>query len=294
MPPAGRLRAVECWLGIDVGGTKLAAGLVGRRGELLSFVRRPTPRDLSGDQLCDALVTLAQEALEEGGGAEPSACGLGCGGPISPGGAHVSPLHIPAWRDFPLRDRVADALGMPVTIDNDARAFALGEGWVGAAAGVDQFIAMVVSTGVGGGIVVGGRLLPGATGNAGHLGHVVVEPHGRVCACGGRGCLEAEVSGTAIAEMTGRPAEQAGDAERARSGTLVGRALASAAAVLDVQLAVIGGSVALGSGDTFFDAARREYKQRAGLEFIRDLQIRPAALGGSGGVIGAAALAISR
>ena len=112
---------------------------------------------------------------------------------------------------------------------------------------------MVVSTGVGGGIVLDGRLLDGRLGNAGHIGHVVVEPDGRPCSCGGRGCLEAEASGTAIAAITGRPARPRPTAEVVdRTGTLVGRAVASVANLLDLDLAVVAGSVALGFGEPFF------------------------------------------
>ncbi len=105
-------------------------------------------------------------------------CGVGCGGPMSPGGEEVSPLNIEAWRSFPLRSRLAELTGLATFVDNDAKALALGEGWVGAATGRDDYIAMVVSTGVGGGIVLDGRLLGGRLGNAGHIGHVVVEPDG--------------------------------------------------------------------------------------------------------------------
>ena len=100
---------------------------------------------------------------------------------MTPGGDEVSPLNIAAWRSFPLRARLAELTGLPTFVDNDAKALALGEGWVGAAAGCDDYIAMVVSTGVGGGIVLDGRLLEGRLGNAGHIGHVVVVPDGRPC-----------------------------------------------------------------------------------------------------------------
>ena len=109
----------------------------------------------------------------------------------------------------PCAERVAELTGLPTALDNDAKALALAEGWVGAARGRRNFLAMVVSTGVGGGIVLDGRLVHGASGNAGHVGHVIVEPEGRPCACGARGCLEAEASGTAIAAVTGRPAAEA-------------------------------------------------------------------------------------
>ena len=118
---------------------------------------------------------------------------------MEPGGTAVSPLNIPAWRDFPLRSRLEQLPGVaatPVLIDNDAKALTLAEAWAGAGRGVPNFLAMVVSTGVGGGIVLDGRLLEGRTGNAGHIGHVMVVPSGRPCLCGSRGCLEAETSGT--------------------------------------------------------------------------------------------------
>src|SRR3546814_12132400 len=125
---------------------------------------------------------------------------------MSPGGETVSPLNIGGWRGFPLRGRLVEELGIEVRIDNDAKALALGEGWRGAARGVDSYVAMVVSTGVGGGIVLDGRLLDGAAGNAGHIGHVIVETAGRWCGCGARDCLEAEASGSAIAARIGTPA----------------------------------------------------------------------------------------
>ena len=132
------------------------------------------------------------------------------------------------------------------------------KGWVGAAAGRRDYIAMVVSTGVGGGIVCDGRLLDGRNGNAGHIGHITVEPEGVECVCGARGCLEAEASGTAIARITGRPPAEAPAAVVARTGTLVGRAVASVANLLDLDLAVVAGSVALGFGAPFFAAAQAE------------------------------------
>ena len=225
---------------------------------------------------------------------EPDACGVGCGGPMAPGGVTVSPLNIPGWRAFPLGERLAALTGLAVAVDNDAKALALGEGWLGAARGATDYLAMVVSTGVGGGIVLDGRLLDGAGGNAGHIGHVVVEPDGRPCACGGRGCLEAEASGTAIAALTGRPAAEADAAVRLRSGRMVGRAVASVASLLDLQLALVAGSVALGFGDPFFDAAQEEVVVRCGLEFARPTVVVPAGLGADGPLVGAAAVAHHR
>lgn len=207
---------------------------------------------------------------------------------MSPGGNRVSPLNIPGWQEFPLASRVADVTGLPTFVDNDAKALALAEGSAGTAAGRRDFIAMVVSTGIGGGVVLDGRLLDGRLGNAGHIGHVVVEPEGRPCACGGRGCVEAEASGTAIAAITGIPAAEASPGVVERSGTLVGRAVASAVALLDLDLAVVSGSVALGFGEPFFRAAQRELAARARLSYCAEARIVPSALGPAGPLLGAA------
>jgi len=220
----------------------------------------------------------------------PVVCGVGSGGPMTRGGVEVSPVNIPAWRSFPLLDRLSESTGLPTFIDNDAKALALAEGWLGAARGVDNYVAMVVSTGVGGGIVLDGRLLDGADGNAGHIGHICVEPEGRRCGCGARGCLEAEASGTAIADYTGRPAAEATSEVVERTGRLVGRAVATVANLLDLRLAVVAGSVALGFGDPFFAAANEEINQRARLDFSKGCELRRGGLGADGPLIGAAAV----
>jgi glucokinase len=282
-------------LALDIGGTKLAAGRVDDEGQVLASQVVPTAGvgELAGAAHVEAAELLWQrvvalvDTVRQG---DEVVCGVGCGGPMAPGGVTVSPLNIPAWRGFPLRDRLAEHLGFPVAVDNDAKALALGEGWRGAAQGQRDYIAMVVSTGVGGGIVLDGRLLDGAAGNAGHIGHVVVEPDGRRCACGGQGCLEAEASGTAIAAMTGQLAATAPLEMRQRTGTLVGRAVGSVVNLLDIRLAVVAGSVALGFGEPFFAAAQAELEARAGLDFARGARIVPAGLGAAGPLVGAAAV----
>jgi glucokinase len=281
--------AVRTLLAVDVGGTKLAAGRVSERGELLDRAAVPTPSAADGDAEAwfEALAGVVVSVRR----GDEVACGVGCGGPMAAGGEHVSPLNIPQVREFPLRGRLADLTGLPTWVDNDAKALALGEGWVGAAAGERHYLAMVVSTGVGGGIVLDGRLLDGAGGNAGHIGHVTVEPEGRGCACGARGCLEAEASGTAIQAATGRPAAEASLEVRRRTGTLVGRAVASVANLLDLRLAVVAGSVALGYGEAFFAAAQAELDDRARLSFAAGARIVPAGLGDAGPLVGAAAVA---
>lgn len=274
-------------LAVDIGGTKMAAAMVSEAGTVTERREVPTAGE-DGTALFGQLVELIDPLLLD---IPLMACGVGCGGPMSREGERVSPLNIPQWRSFPLRARLADATGMPTFVDNDAKALALGEGWVGAAATRRDFIAMVVSTGVGGGVVLDGRLLDGSEGNAGHIGHVNVVPDGRLCACGARGCLEAEASGTAIAAMTGRPAEEAPPAVIERTGTLVGRAVASVANLLDLDLAVVAGSVALGFGEPFFAAAQKEIAAQARLDFSRGARIVPAGLGDRGPLVGAAAVA---
>ncbi len=276
-------------LAVDVGGTKLAAGLVDAGGRVLDWDRVPTPAG-GQDEVFSALTGLI-DAVRQRAPGRVDRCGVGSGGPMTRGGETVSPINIPGWRDFPLRARLAEWTGLPVVVDNDAKALALAEGWQGAAAGETDFLAMVVSTGVGGGIVSEGRLIDGATGNAGHIGHLIVEPEGRSCGCGGRGCLEAEASGTAIAEVTGAAPAEAGPAVVERTGRLVGRAVASVANLLDLRLAVIGGSVALGFGAPFFTAAQAELDERARLDYSAGARVVPTGLGPTGGLIGAAALA---
>lgn len=277
------------YLAIDIGGTKVACGTVDAAGELAGVHRIATPQGTDGDALLDAVVQLARTVRAAVRG-PVVACGVGCGGPME--GDTVSPLNIPAWREFPLRARLSDALELTVVVDNDAKALALAEGWRGAAKGSSNYLAMVVSTGVGGGIVLDGRLLDGRLGNAGHVGHVNVVADGRRCSCGARGCLEAEASGTAIRAQTGAPPEYADRSVQERCGTMVGRAVGSVANLLDLDLAVVGGSVALGFGDRFFAAARLELAERARLAFSRQCRIEPVGLGASAPLVGAAAVAM--
>jgi glucokinase len=277
-------------LAVDIGGTKLAAGLVDGSGRIIARAVGPTPGRDDGETVFHTLVGLIDELGP--GRADAVVCGVGTGGPMTAGGETLSPIHIPAWRKFPLRRRMHEATGLPVFVDNDAKAVALAEGWAGDATGLEAFVGMVVSTGIGGGIVLDGRLLEGRAGNAGHIGHIVVEPGGRPCFCGGRGCLEGEASGRAIEAITGGPPADAPPEVVARTGMLVGRAVASVANLLDLGLAVVAGSVALGFGPPFFAAAQAEIDALARLDFSRGARISPAGLGGDAPLVGAAAIGL--
>ncbi len=273
-------------LAVDIGGTKIEAALVDREGTI-AFRQRIETKS-SDANLIGALGELLHEVRSHG---SVSGVGVGCGGPMRENGRFVSPLNIPVWRDFALLQSLRDLTGLPVFIDNDAKALALGEGRFGAAQGVHNYLSMVVSTGVGGGIVLDGRLLDGREGNAGHVGHVVVIPDGRACACGARGCLEAETSGAAIEQMTGSAASEASLEIKQRTGYLVGRAVSSVAALLDLERCFVAGSVALGFGEPFFRSANDSVREHAWISHAAQLLIEPSALTTDGPLLGAACVA---
>jgi glucokinase len=277
-----------CYLAVDVGGAKLAAAVVSEQGDVLVRDRIATPPR----EVWSALSRLVLRVMAAAP-TPPAGCGVGCGGPMNPSDRSVSPLYIPSWKAFPLGAELEALTQLPTVVDNNAKTVALGEAWCGAAVGVDNFVAVVMGAGVGGGIFSNGRLLEGRLGNAGHVGHIVVEPDGRDCSCGGKGCLEAYASGRAIEEETGRPPQRAPQSIVERTGILTGRALASLGAICDLKLAVIGGSVALGFGEPFFGAAQSELDQRARLSFIQGFRVIPAGLGQLAPLVGAAALARS-
>ncbi len=284
---------MDLCLAIDIGGTKIAVGLVTRAGELVDRTHVLVASGISSDELFeDVAEAVGQQLLraKDHHGTRPSVVGIGSAGPITTNVETVSPLNIPQWRQFPLRKRLEDLTGLPVFGDGDAKALALAEGWLGAAKGVNSFMAMVVSTGVGGGIILNGQLLDGDSGNAGHIGHVIVEPNGRRCVCGARGCLEAEASGPAIEAITGRSPTQPTYEIMVRTGRLVGRGAASVCNLLDLKLVVVGGSVALGFGAPFFNSAQRTLDELCCLEFSRKARIVPTRLADEGPLVGASAV----
>jgi glucokinase len=286
-------------LALDVGGTKVAGGVVDAGGVLLRQVSRPTGGDPFA-VVCDVVAALEVGAV---GGV-----GIACAGPVDAVAGTVAPINIPAWRDFPLVAAVRDLVGAPVSLAGDGLCMALGEHWAGAGRGSSAMLGMVVSTGVGGGLVLDGRPFGGRSGNAGHVGHVVVEPDGEPCTCGGRGCVETVASGPHLVRWarahgwTGpdglalAASAHAGDPVAAeafrRCGRAVGLAIVATAAVCDLDLAVIGGGVSQ-VGEPLFGPVRRTVAVHAGLSYLRELRVEPAELGTSAGLYGAAALAYS-
>ena len=301
-------------IAIDIGGTKMAAGLVEPGGRLIAAARTATPQALDAEQLwrtLDALISQVLESAWVGRTGALSGVGCGCGGPMEWPAGQVSPLNIPGWRSFPLRERLADRFnGLPVRLHNDAICMAAGEHWRGAGRGRRDMLGMVVSTGVGGGLVLDGRLINGATGNGGHIGHVVVDPDtGPPCECGGKGCLEAIARGPALAnwaqQQGWRPGQReptakdvADDAARGhpvaiaamrRAGRAIGIAIASATDLCDLEVVAIGGGLAQ-AGGLLFGPVTETVRIYARLDFARDVQVVPAGLGQDAGLIGAAAL----
>jgi glucokinase len=295
-------------LTLDVGGTKIAVGLVDSTGALVHTAIRPTPKDQGAEQIWLLTQQMIADAMQVAGGVI-RAVGIGSAGPVDLATGTVSPINIPCWRGFPLRDRVAAVVpSVPVVLAGDGVCMTLGEHWLGAGRGADFLLGMVVSTGVGGGLVLDGVPYHGRTGNAGHVGHVVVEPDGQECSCGGHGCVETVAAGPwltrwALANGWAGPpgadavllaqAAEAGDAVALsafrRGATALAAMIASVAAVCDLDRVVIGGGVAK-SGRTLFDPLHEALAGYAGLEFIRGLRVVPAQLGGDAGLIGAAAL----
>ena len=304
-------------LALDVGGTKLAAAVVAPGGHILASARVPTPAGdtVDGSQIWASVVALLDRVRADAGSPGLRGVGVGCGGPMEWPVGEVSPLNIPAWRGFPLRAHLSDRfLGMPVRLHNDAACMAVAEHWIGAGQGRASMLGIVVSTGVGGGIIQGGRVVNGSTGNAGHIGHIVIDPSGPECGCGGQGCLEAIARGPAIAEWAvargWSPSRQdlgattealAADARLGqpiavealrRAGTALGLGIASALAVLDVEMVVLGGGVAL-SGALLYEPMHQALRQHAVLGFTRAVPVVPALLGTESSVVGAAALVLS-
>lgn len=274
--------AAPC-LALDIGATKIEGALVHPDGRVLNRER------LLVHELGVDLIGPTADMLKRVAGDEPvTILGVGSAGPMTRGGEEVSPLNIVVWRNFPLRSQLRERMNIDVYIDGDARALALAEGTFGAARDDVSYLSMVVSTGIGGGLVMDGRLVDGASGNSGHVGHTNVVPNGRKCGCGGYGCLEAEASGSAIEAVTGRPPSEADEATRARTSELVGRAVGTLASVLDFNRCYIAGSVALGFGDQFFSIANEAAHTMACMEYSADLKLLPSGLGSDGPILGAA------
>ncbi|BBU24238.1 ROK family protein [Mycobacterium xenopi] len=296
-------------LALDVGGTTIAAGLVDPAGALVHTATRSTPNSPRAEDVWVAVEEMIAAALGAAQGAV-GAVGVASAGPIDLPSGTVSPINITGWHGFPLRDRVAAAVpGVPVRLAGDGLCMAVGEHRYGAGRGARFLLGIVVSTGVGGGLVLDGCGYGGRTGNAGHVGHVVVDPGGQPCSCGGRGCVETLAAGPALVRWArvngwdappGVSAKELADAavdgnpvavQAFRHGAeALAATIASVAAVCDLDRVVVGGGVA-NAGPLLFDPLRAALAEHTGLAYLSGLRVLPAELGDNAGLIGAATLA---
>lgn len=302
-------------LAIDIGGTKIAVALVSAEGSLIFQREAPTVRSLDPEAVFAPAAEAIAAAVASGSEANAAVAGRHwLGRPINAPAGTISPVNIAAWRNFGVRDRVAEVIAAPASaptvigLAGDGHCFALGEHWLGAASDVDSMVGLVLSTGVGGGAVLNNRLFAGSTGNAVHLGHISVNAWGPRCVCGGHGCTEMYARGPAMVAAAKERGWTGGDdayalTADARDGNEIAlavidhgmRALAAAMATtateLDVQTFVLGGGVSR-AGEVIFAPLRRHLHDFAVLDYVADLEVRPAVLENAG-LLGAAALAFS-
>ena len=296
-------------LAVDLGGTKVESALVDASGRIIggSRFRRPTGACSDSDQLSRSVTEVGAGAI---GAVMPGTTllgiGIGAAGPIRQDDGLVSPLNLPAWRDFPLTELVARAApDHDVTLRMDGLCITLAEHWIGAARGSSNHMGMVVSTGIGGGLILGGRTVSGPTGNAGHIGHVEIAGFTDDCACGGHGCLEAVASGPRSVAWAraqgwnGSTGEElaesyvAGDgiahAAVTRAGRAIGRAIGSVTSLVDLDLVTIGGGFSRITPE-LFKHIRTGIDEHTSFGFVRKVSVLPSALSDDGPLIGAAAL----
>ncbi len=312
-------------VGVDVGGTNVVVGTVPDGGGPLYGLRKePTAVPEGPDGVVAQIVRMVKASIDDSRvsfSANLSVVGAGIGspGPLDTKSGVVLTTPNLGWRDFPLRDRVSEALGVTATLDNDANCAIFGEWWQGAARGAQHVIGLTIGTGIGGGIVIDGHIYHGTSDIAGEFGHMTIDPSGRRCGCGNYGCLEAYASGPAIAkravegieagETSQLPtyvdgnlqaitaqvvyeAAHAGDeyalevvTETAR---VLGAGIASLINIFNPEVVVICGGVTL-AGERLFTPLEKEVKRRAFRHAVDVCRIVPGALPGTAGVYGAIA-----
>lgn len=312
---------------VDIGGTNLVVGVVPREGGEPRALRvRATDPERGADAVVTDVVRMARDAArevlhEEGGSwSDILGMGVGCPGAVSRARGEVRESPNLRWKAFPLRDRIQALVDWPVAVDNDANCATLGEWWQGAGRGMDPLVGIVVGTGIGGGFILGGGLVHGASDGAGEVGHTTINVGGRRCACGNYGCLEAYASGPNIAARAregieaGAPSLLAdlveGDLDRITAATvyeavemddayatevmtetakMLGAGVANLINILNPRAVVIMGGVTR-AGEHLFAPLRSEVRRRAFRSLADVCELLPAALPETAGVVGAAAV----
>jgi len=306
-------------IGVDLGGTQIRAIRTDLEGEKVARSQLPTEAKLGGEAVLERIFSAIDEVMSEVEPEEVVGMGIGAPGPMDAEGRIYDPPNLPNWGDFSLTERIRDRFGRPAFAGNDANLAALGEHRFGAGRGVDDLVYMTVSTGIGVGIISGGRLLLGARGYAAEIGHQTLVAEGPICGCGQPGHLEALASGPSIArnaterleagasstipdhgeQITGKSvtdAAKAGD-ELARellaeAGCYIGLGLVNLIHILEPKRVLIGGGVSQ-AGDLLFEPIRETVYQRVMSPIYRVVEIVPAALGADVGLMGAVALVLS-
>ena len=308
-------------VGIDLGGTNIVVGTVAEDGsELLGLVSEPTLPEQGGDAVIARMVKLAKASMAEARGKEIVGVGIGSPGPLDTKKGIVILTPNLGWTNMPLRDRIAEGVKLPAVLDNDANCAIYGEWWRGAARGVEDVVGLTIGTGIGGGIVLGGKIYHGASDAAGEIGHMTIDANGRLCKCGNQGCIEAYASGPAIAARavegiqagakSALPQYVQGDLskitaqvvyEAANDGdgyalevvhetaNLLGAAVASLVNIFNPNVVVICGGVTQ-AGDKLFGPLTAEVHRRAFKPAWEVCRIVPGTLPGTAGVYGAAAV----
>jgi len=310
-------------IGIDLGGTKTEAALVDAEGNIADRQRTPTEAAQGPDHVVEIVVSLVNTHYLRASERPACAIGLGVAGQVDPENGVVRRAPNLDWRDFPIRERLEAALKLPVAVLNDVQAITYGECRRGVGHGIRDLVCLFAGTGVGGGVVVGGELVRGASGNAGEFGHMTIDQNGAQCSCGNRGCLETFVGGWAIARrarerVTADPVRGAallrlanGDVEKItaalvgnaasqgdalarelveETGTALGVGLAAIANALNPELLILGGGIVEGLPD-LVEIAEQELRRRALAAALKPLRIVRSQLGADAGVIGAALFA---
>ena len=312
-------------IGVDLGGTNLRAAAITHDGALLEDFQVSTEAAAGRDKVTSNIIGGIRQVQAGHDGDKLLGIGIGVPGLIRlEEGVIVASPNLPGWEDFPLRDKLEGELGCPIILENDANAAALGEVWLGAGRDVDDLVLLTLGTGIGGGVISGGKVLHGQDGMAGELGHITVEPHdGALCGCGNYGCVEAEASATAVRRMAEEAiaagsspalaklaeshggvsarlvdaAAQDGDAEAIRiyehMGEALGRALANLVNIFNFPLYLLAGGV-LAAWDRFAPAMFEEVKKRSYTYRQTNSRIEKAQLGNKAGLYGAAYLPIQQ
>lgn len=308
-------------LALDIGGTKLAVAVVTPDGSTRGWQLAPTRRDEGPDGVLKRLFELGHQAVEDAGLGPVAAVGISCGGPLDTAtGVLECPPHLPGWIDIPVTALAAEEFAVPAYLENDATAGARAEHLFGAAAGVGTMVYLTVSTGIGGGAIIDGRLHHGSAGNGGEFGHVLVERGGRLCrSCGRRGCVEAYASGSSIAERAQEALDGGAASVLARGGRvtaadvshaaaegdelarrvwgetteLLGSAITDLVNVFEPELVVLGGGVTR-SGSMLLEPIRAQVRRDAMGPAARTARIELARLGDAVCVVGAGAVALER